>query len=587
MADPAPPNPLKPQESKFTMESRFLLFFLLMMVVLSVTQYFYKPAVQPPQTPAKKAANEQAPAAAATTATTESSPAASKPPAAGGNKAKEEAAAPAGPVTADAETTVTIDTGVSKVVLSNRGGGAVKSWVLSNFKDASEKPLELVNPAGKATLPPPMTYEFKNQKPAVDLNQMLFRQTLSADGLGVDYEYSSGPVTAKKSIHFKKGSYLAEISSEIMQNGVMLPHYLSWRGGFGDASVVKYYAVQKAVTYDLNKSKLDAKDPKDSKEGPVPTSGNFAFAGLQDQYFGLAFLPKAPSVEMLAYGDKLKLAGSDDEEYHAGAAVGGDGINRLSLFIGPKDMEILKAANPKLESLIDWGFFGIVAKPLFLAMNWTFNTITHNWGWAIVLVTVVINLVLFPFRLTSMKSARKTAALQPEMAKIREKYKGMSIKDPRKSEEQAEMMDLYKKHGINPVGGCLPLLLQLPILWAFYTVLSNIIEMRGASWLWVHDLSRPETLAIRALPVLMLVTQFVTQRMTPPSPGMDPAQQRIMQFMPLIFGYIFYYQSSGLVLYWLTGNLVGIVSQYVTNKMMPLPAQQAVIDVKAVPKKKK
>jgi YidC/Oxa1 family membrane protein insertase len=592
MADPTLPNPLKPKEEKFTMESRFLMFFLLMMVVLSITQYFYKPPVQPPTAQKKPDTSSAATAIPPAPAPKTPVPAVTTPSKKSGRTPDE----PAAPVQAASEASVTIDTGVAKVVLSNRGGGTVKSWVLKKFKEASENPLDVVNPAGKGIVPLPLSYEFKNQKPAVDLNQALFTQKLSDDGLGVTFEYSNGPLTARKTIQFKQGSYLAELTSEITQNGVMLPHFIGWRGGFGDPTVLKYYATEKAVAYDLNgkgmlsltSGKLDLKDPKDSKEGPIESQGNFAFAGLQDQYFCLAFLPKANSLDMLAYGDKLKLPGTDDEEYHAGAAVGGDGLNQFSLFAGPKDIEILRGANPKLESMIEWGFFGIVAKPLFLAMNWTFDHVTHNWGWAIVLVTFVINLVLFPFRLTSMKSAKKSAALQPEMAKIKAKYKDLSIRDPKKAEENAEVMELYKKHGINPVGGCLPLMLQLPILWAFYTVLANIIEMRGASWLWVHDLTRPETLAIRMLPVLLLVTQFVTQRMTPPSPGMDPTQQKMMMFMPLIFGYIFYFQASGLVLYWLTGNLVGILSQFVTNKMMPQPpAAPAVIDIKPAAKKRK
>lgn len=566
------------------MESRFLMFFLLMMVVLSITQYFYKPPVQPPV--AKKTDN----------APTQIKP---EPPAnVAGAKPEIKAvdATPLGPTQAAAESTITIDTGVSKVLLTNRGGGAVRSWILTNFKDAADKPLEVVGQAGKGTIPLPLSYEFRNQKPAVDLNQALFTQKVSADGLGVDYEYSNGSVTAKKSLQFKRGSYVAELTSEITQNGMLMQHYIDWRGGFGDASVAKYYGVQKVAVYDSNAKgwlsvtpgKLDTKEPKDSKDGPIQSQGNFAFAGLQDQYFGLAFLPKTNSLDLLAFGDKLKVPGTEDEEYHAGVAVGGDGLNRFSLYNGPKDLDVLRAANPKLESIMEWGFFGIVAKPLFLVMNWTFNNVTQNWGWAIVLVTMVINLLLFPFRLTSMKSAKKSALLQPEMARIKERYKGMGISDPRKAEENQEVMALYKKHGINPVGGCLPLLLQLPILWAFYTVLANIIEMRGASWLWVHDLSRPETLAIRLLPILLLVTQFLTQQMTPASPGMDPAQQKMMKFMPLIFGYIFYFQASGLVLYWLTGNLVGILSQYATNKMMPKMAiTPAVIDVKPVPKKKK
>ena len=566
------------------MESRFLMFFLLMMVVLSITQYFYKPPVQPPV--AQKKADTPVAGTPATPAVTKPDQTAAATP----TPAVE-------PKAAEAESTITINTGVAKILLSNRGGGTARSWILTSFKDVSEKELEVIGQAGKGIIPVPLSLEFKSQKPAVDLNQALFTQKVSADGLGVEYEYSGGAVVAKRSLQFKKGSYVAELTSEVTQNGVMMPHYIGWRGGFGDASVAKYYSVQRAVAYDTNgrswysitTGKLDLKDAKDAKDAPQASAGNFTFAGLQDQYFGLAFLPKTSSVEMLSFGDKLKVPGTEDEEYHAGAAVGGEGLNRLSLFAGPKDLEVLRAANPKLESLIDWGFFGVVAKPLFLVMNWTFKNVTLNWGWAIVLVTVVINLVLFPIRLSSMKSAKKSAALAPEMAKIKEKYKGMGISDPRKAEENQEVMALYKKHGINPVGGCLPLMLQMPILFAFYTVLASIIEMRGASWLWVHDLSRPENLALRVLPIVLLATQFVTQQMTPATPGMDPAQQKMMKFMPLIFGYVFYFQASGLVLYWLTGNLVGILSQYVTNKLMPTAPLKSptAIDVRPVPKKKK
>jgi YidC/Oxa1 family membrane protein insertase len=206
----------------------------------------------------------------------------------------------------------------------------------------------------------------------------------------------------------------------------------------------------------------------------------------------------------------------------------------------------------------------------------------ENFGWAIVAVTVGINLALFPLRFTSMKSSKKMQALQPQIAAINAKYKDLPLRDPRKQEQQAEMMELYKKNGVNPVGGCIPMIIQLPFLIAYYTVLGVAIEMRGASWLWVHDLSQAETLAIRVLPVLLVVTQFVQQKMTP-SPGIDPAQQKMMLFMPLVMGYMFYYQSAGLVLYWLTGGVVGIALQWLLNRGAP---PQAVV-VPSPPQKKK
>jgi len=230
----------------------------------------------------------------------------------------------------------------------------------------------------------------------------------------------------------------------------------------------------------------------------------------------------------------------------------------------------LRRVDPKLEQVVDWGFFGIIAKPLFLVLNWTADHLAHNYGWAIVLVTVAINLVLFPLRISSMKSSKKMQALQPQIKAINEKYKNLSMRDPKKAEQNQEVMDLYKKNGVNPVGGCLPMLLQIPFLYAFYKVLSVSIEMRGAHWFWVADLSQPETLAIHILPILLVVTQFLTQRMTP-SPGMDPSQQKMMMIMPLVFGYMFYFASAGLVLYWLTGNVVGVAQQWLLNRSMPAP----------------
>jgi len=171
---------------------------------------------------------------------------------------------------------------------------------------------------------------------------------------------------------------------------------------------------------------------------------------------------------------------------------------------------------------------------------------------------------------------KRMQALQPQVAALNEKYKGISMRDPRKAQQNQELMDLYKKHGINPMGGCVPMLLQIPFFIAFYKVLTVAIELRGAEWLWVKDLSAPEHLPIRILPVAMLVSQFVMQKLTPTTTA-DPAQQRIMMLMPLMLGFMFYGVSSGLVLYWLTGNLVGIAQQLIINRLSPpVPVAQAV-----------
>ena len=200
-------------------------------------------------------------------------------------------------------------------------------------------------------------------------------------------------------------------------------------------------------------------------------------------------------------------------------------------------------------------------------------------------MTIAINTLLFPLKITSMKSSKKMQAIQPQIAAINAKYKGLSINDPKKADQNAEIMALYKENGVNPAGGCLPMLLQLPFFFAFYAVLGVAIQLRGAHWMWVTDLSQQESLAIHVLPVILVITQFLTQKMTP-SPGVDPTQQKMMMVMPLVMGYMFYFQMSGLVIYWLTGNVVGIAQQWFLNRGTPKPSPK-VVDVKPVPKKKK
>jgi YidC/Oxa1 family membrane protein insertase len=207
-------------------------------------------------------------------------------------------------------------------------------------------------------------------------------------------------------------------------------------------------------------------------------------------------------------------------------------------------------------------------------MHWLNDNVLHNYGWSIIVVTIIINLLLLPFRFSTLKSQRKMQGLQPQIAAINAKYKGLSLRDPKKAQQNQEIMELYKKEGVNPVGGCLPLLIQLPLVYAFYKVIAVSIEMRGAHWLWIADLSQPEQLAIRALPVILIVTQFILGKMTP-NPSVDPAQAKMMSFMPLMFGFIFYNASSGLVLYWLTSNLVGIAQQWLINRTMPPPPAPA------------
>jgi YidC/Oxa1 family membrane protein insertase len=553
---------------ELTTEKGMILAIVLSGLVLLVSQYFLRPTSAPTatKTGAQKSAQPVKPEAVQ----------------------KPEAPPPAKPlavasaVQAEKEETIAVETDVYRVVFSNRGA-VVRSWILKHYKDHAGKPLELVNQKALAKVPPPFALAFKSQTPPTDPNGALFTVQRSPDGLEISFEFSDGRALTKKSFHFEKSSYLVGVTSEVTQNGVLVPHSILWRGGFGDATVPNPAAVEHALYYDLPNAKLQVKQAKDAKDAPLGASGQFSFAGLEDSYFAAVFLPgEKPSIEQVTYSDNVPNEKGTDEA-RVGAGVGGEGANQFSLFVGPKDTDLLRRVNPKLEQLIDWGWFGVIAKPLFYALNWTSDHLTNNYGWAIVLVTIVINILLFPLKLTSMKSSKKMQAIQPKIQAINDRYKSIPMRDPRQNEKNQEIMDLYKKEGINPVGGCLPLLIQMPFLYAFYKVLSVSIEMRGASWLWVSDLSQPESLAIHILPLLLVGTQFYMQKMTP-SPGMDPTQQKMMMIMPLLFGYMFYFASAGLVLYWLTGNVVGIAQQLLLNRFMPAPA---VAPAKAAPSKKK
>jgi len=207
---------------------------------------------------------------------------------------------------------------------------------------------------------------------------------------------------------------------------------------------------------------------------------------------------------------------------------------------------------------------GIIAKPLFLILRFIYEHIVSNWGWSILLLTIVLNVAMLPTRIQMMKSSLKMQRIQPEMEVIKAKYAKYKTTDPRKQEMQREIMDLQKREGVNMFGGCLPMLIQWPLLFGFYRMLGNVIELRQAHWLWLPDLSAPDPWHI--LPISVVISMFLTQYLTP-SPGMDPAQQKMMAFtMPAVFGFMMWNYGSGLSLYWACGNFIGVATQLVINR---------------------
>lgn len=576
-------KPSTGEKKELSMEMRLLLAFGLMGLVLFVTQYLMpkvtKPAAQPApvaQSVDGKKAEEAKPVETATPA-----PAQTAVPAKAGKAGAAAAADAVTHVAGEKEQLTVIDTDVYRITFTNRGA-CLHSWILKKYKDINGKPVELISTTAAPKVGWPFSYIFPGQKPGTDLNGALFL-VKQPDPQTLEFEYADATTAAKKSFHFDGKSYKSTFRSEVMSGGKGVRHQLAWRGGFGDRSVHNAPDIQKSVHYDTVKAKLVEEGSGAASKGPLSVSGAFDFAGIEDTFFAAVVMPEPGStIDFTTWQDHVVPVAGAEEKAHVGISVGGRDLNEAVLFVGPKDTSILRSTNPKLETMIDWGWFWFIAKPLFLALHWTYDNLTNNWGWAIVFATVIINLLMLPMRFSQLRSSQKMAKLQPELQAIQARYKDVSMKDPRKQKQNEETMALYQKHGINPVGGCVPLLLQMPFFIAFFKVLSVAIELRGAQWLWVTDLSQPETLPIRILPVTMLVTQVGMQKMTPAA-GADPQQQKLMMYMmPIMMTFMFYGASSGLVLYWLTGNVVGIAQQYFFNKAAAKPASAQVI----IPKKK-
>lgn len=554
-----------------------LLAFALVGLVLLLSQFLFSPS-----SPSKSGATQNRPA----TADQAVKPQPGVPPAPSQAKAAETTAGqPPTGISASREQSYTVDTKVYRVTFSNRGA-VVSSWLLKDYKDSNRKELELVNAAAAGKTQFPLSFLFESQKPSADLNQALYAASQSPDGLGITFEYSNGKSWARKTIKFARDSYLLDITSEIREGEAGVPHLLAWRGGFGDRGAYAAAASIKTLYFDVSANKLVEHEAKEAKDGPATTSGTYSFGGIEDTYFLGVFLPRENrSLKLQTISDSVSLMPGEGEQAVAGVGVGGDARNDFSLFVGPKDLDLLRRVNPKLAGAVDFGWFSILASPIFVALNWLNDHWFRNYGWSIIVLTVLINMVLLPLKLSGMKGMKRMSALQPEVQAINEKYKSISMRDPRKAEQNQEIMELYKRHGVNPLGaGCMPLLLQIPFFFAFYKVLSVAIELRGADWLWIRDLSNFDPWYL--LPVVMVVTQFLLQKMTP-NTSADPAQQKMMLFMPLVFGFLFFKSPAGLVLYWLTGNLVSILQQWFINRITPPPAPAAAVVTASRPAGKK
>ena len=581
------------KEPSSDMQTRVLIAFALSALVLVL----FAPKGQKPADKGDKKAPSaqgqqvaQAPAPAQGPASAPSAPATAKP---GGTLSPAQSPPSQSPpsqsvVQESNETEISIESDLYDVRFTNRGGVAT-SWVLTNFKDGLGKRLDVVNPIDVAQVGWPLSIYVDDAEARSKLAQGLYvgKTTSHQAPATVTFEYSDGSLSARKEFHFERSSYVVRISTEVTRDGKPLAHEVSWRGGFGDRTA-EGYSLASVMTLSVGE-KLDHKPIKDVKTDYRP-NGPFSYLSLEDHFFAAIFMPggagdAAPVTFPSATVFKNNFTAAPGQAVDlAGISVGGEPVNHLRAYIGPKDMGILKTISPdprgdkiieqggqapSIASVIDFGWFALVAVPLFMGMKWIYVHIVANYGWAIVILTIGINFVLFPLKLSSMKSSMNMQKLAPQVKAIQDKYKKYKMNDPKKAEANEEVMALYKKEGVNPLGGCIPMLLQLPFLYGFYKVLSQSIEMRQAPWiLWISDLSQHEAGWFHLLPVLMIGTMVILQKMTPQTSA-DPVQQKMMMMMPVMMGVMFYNVSSGLVLYWLAGNVVQLGQQWFINRTTP------------------
>jgi YidC/Oxa1 family membrane protein insertase len=426
--------------------------------------------------------------------------------------------------------------------------GRIESFKLkqNKFNTKNGKHLELVN----KKLPKPLEIRFENQT----LNKLAFSVPVKAD---------------KKEITVKDKPVTLTLTQKLNSQETLTKYITFYPDGHYDVKVTLsnpaiYYitpgyrpsvAVDKLTIHGLVIKKSDGTLTiiKDGDAENETVDNAIVTAGFDRYYTTLLFSKKPYSVVVVP-----------DNESNPTAYIKADNNREFIGYIGPKFVDTLKAINPELVDVVQYGVGTFFAKNLFFLLDWFYKHV-GNWGIAIILLVILVRLVLFPLTYKGMVSMYKLKELAPKMKEIQQKYK----KDPQKL--QMHMMKLYKEHGANPLGGCLPLVLQIPVFYGIYKLLLYSIELKGASFLWIHDLSVMDPYFI--LPVLMGASMYIHQRLTPTN-FQDPMQEKIFKFLPLIFTFMMATFPAGLVLYWTVNNILSIAQQYLINKIMASKAKK-------------
>ena len=498
------------------------------------------------------------------------------------------AATPA--VQAAAEQTTVVENNLYRITFSNQGAN-VRSWILKKYTDNDGKPLDLVHDGASKLFGYPLSLYTYDKALTQTLDTALYvpsaTGTLAAPAT-LTFQYASGDLKVTKTFSFGH-DYVLHADTEVMRNGAPVAAALAWPAALGDMENATAYA---QGSIDLSQNGRDEHLSLKKVSGGSTLNGPVDFAGVSDQYFGAIFLPDhADDATVVTFSNKIDVnkvarhggggvasSSSKPIELPAlGAAIGSrTGHVQTRLFVGPKDWQVLggltATTGASLRSVVDFGFWGPIGKFLFLGLRMVHGWIApsvatakdYSWGWAIVLFTVLIYVILLPLRIQSMKGMLKMQRIQPEIDRIKAKHGNPGATSPKAAEMNAEIMAYQKKQGVSMFGGCIPTLIQFPLLFAFYTMMTKVVELRHAHFFWLPDLSQADPWHI--LPIFMVVTMFLVQWYTP-SPGVDPAQARMMAFMmPAVSGYWTWSYASGLALYWAVGNIIMIAQQMGMNR---------------------
>jgi len=465
------------------------------------------------------------------------------------------------PASADEEAEIVVETPLYRAVWINRGA-ELKSWKLKEYKDDNGENLELISDLSAESGRYP--FSLLTDDPGFDntINNALFdfsrtdlALTEGEDGeLRFTYATETG-TRIEKSFIFYGDLYAFDIRINVWRNGQKIAPRIVWGPSFGNLSPeelqkriggggsgVTVFAANKIFRHEERKYKLET------------SLYNFAdWVAYDSNYFAVLFL--APPQKMSAAFLR------EDVDQVSSFYLAVDIPEKA--YIGPKEVERLREYGPQTKKLIRFGFFGWMAEILHQAIKYIHKTIP-NWGFSIIILTVIIKILFFPLTYSSTKSMAKMQELQPKMKAIRAKYKKAKQDIAQRRKMNEEIMKLYKEHGVNPAGGCLPMLIQLPIFWGFFRMLAISLEFRQSPFIfWIRDLSMKDPFYVT--PILMGITQYISQKMTPTSA--DPTQQRMMMIMPVVMTIFFMNFSSGLVLYWLTNNVLQIGQQYIMNRL--------------------